>query len=243
MTTYTIEFNFENSEQQAVLAALQAQGYNLLAYKGAVGPNQLTTGVPTWFSVPYGDQFGIVDIYYKPKYKLYVSTQADIAANTTILMKSLSRPLELGIAQTFNSDGTFVSGGVSNVPADSLGLFNNRPAGTPALTVGLAGLVTTPSGGEQYLPFCAFTLNPQGSIMMKPLETILLVAAQQSLESGNVQASVSAPGCTFSFSASVGKYDMQVLPSTFAITNLKGKPSVSPVSSGSTIGTIVNSAK
>jgi hypothetical protein len=241
MTTFTIEFDFTSASQKAVLAALQAQGYNLLAYKGAVGPNQLTSGVPTWFSVPYGDQFGKVDIEYKPQYKVYVSTQGNIAANTTIQMQSLSTPLALGSAQTFNSDGSFVSGGVANVPLDSLGLFNNRPAGTPPLTVGLAGLVTTPSGGTKYLPFCAFTLNPQGSIMMKPLETILLVAAQQSLESGNVQASVSAPGCTFAFNANAVEYDLQVMPSTFAITNLPGKPSVSPVSSGSTIGTIVNS--
>ena len=77
--------------------------------------------------------------------------------------------------------------------------------------------------------------------MMKPLETILLVAAQQNLQSGNVQANVSAPGCTFAFSASTIQYDLQVLASTFAITNLPGTPSVLPVSSGSTIGTIVNS--
>ena len=240
MTTFTMEFDFNSANQKAVLASLQAQGYNLLAYKGAVGPNQLTAGVPTWFSVPFGTMFGLVDIDYTPLYKLYVTTQGNIAANTTIQMQSISTELPLGSSQTFNSDGSFVSGGVQNVPLDSLGLFNNRPAGTPPLTVGLAGLVNTPSG-SQYLPFCAFTLNPQGSIMMKPLETILLVAAQQNLQSGNVQANVSAPGCTFAFSASTIQYDLQVLASTFAITNLPGTPSVLPVSSGSTIGTIVNS--
>lgn len=240
MTQFSIEFDFNSADQKAVLSALQTQGYNLLAYKGAVGPNQLTTGVPTWFAVPFGSMFGLVDIDYEPKYKLYVTTQANIAANTTIQMQSISTELPLGSAQTFNSDGSFVSGGVQNVPVDSLGLFNNRPAGTPPLTVGLAGLVKTPTGSD-YLPFCAFTLNPQNSIMMKPLETILLVAAQQSLQSGNVQANVSAPGCTFAFSAATMKYDLQVLPSTYAINNLPSTPSVSPVSSGSTIGTIVNS--
>ncbi len=240
MTTFTIEFDFNSADQNSVLTNLQAQGYNLLAYKGAVGPNQLTAGVPTWFSVPFGDMFGLVDIDYSPQYKLFVTAQANIAANTTIQMQSISTALPLGSAQTFTSNGTFVSGGVDNVPVDSIGLFNNRPAGTPPLTVGLAGLVTTPSGGSQYLPFCAFTLNPQGSIVMKPLETILLVAAQQNLQSGNVQANVSAPGCTFAFSASTIEYDLQILPSTYAITNLPGKPSVLPVSSGSTIGTIIN---
>ncbi|MCG8293236.1 hypothetical protein [Pseudomonas entomophila] len=240
MTTFSMDFDFTTADQKAVLGALQAQGYSLMAYKGAVGPNQLTAGVPTWFSVPFGSMFGLVDINYNPQYKIYVTTQGNIAANTTIQMQSISTVMSLGSAQTFNPDGSFVSGGVSGVPADSLGLFNNRPAGTPPLTVGLAGLVTTPEGVD-YLPFCAFTLNPQGSIMMKPLDNILMVAAQQSLQSGNVQASVSAPGCTFSFNASTIEYDLQVLASTFAITNLPGTPAVQPVSSGSTIGTIVNS--
>lgn len=239
MTTFTMEFDFNSADQKAVLSELQLQKFNLLAYKGAVGPNQLTVGVPTWFSVPFGSIFGLVDIDYTPKYKLYVTTQGDIAANTTINMQSISTELPLGSAQTFNADGSFVSGGVQNVPVDSLGLFNNRQSGTPPLTVGLAGLVTTPTGSN-YLPFCAFTLNPQNSIMMTPLETILMVAAQQNLQSGNVQANVSAPGCTFVFSAATIEYDLQVLASTYAITNLPGTPSVLPVSSGSTIGTIVN---
>ncbi|MGC5700744.1 hypothetical protein J4P02_11160 [Pseudomonas sp. NFXW11] len=240
MTTFVMDFDFTSADQKAVLSSLQAQGYSLMGYKGAVGPNQLTVGVPTWFSVPFGTMFGLVDIDYTPQYKLYVTTQSNIAANTTIQMQSISGQLPLGSAQTFNSDGSFVAGGVQNVPAGSLGLFNNRPAGTPPLTVGLAGLVSTPAG-VNYLPFCAFTLNPQGSIIMTPLETILLVAAQQGLQSGNVQATVSAPGCTFEFNSSTIEYDLQILPSTFAITNRPNTPSVLPVSSGSTIGTIINS--
>lgn len=239
MTTFSMKFDFTLAADMAVLKQLQDQGYNLLGYKGAIGPNQLTTGVPTWFSVPFGNMFGLVDIDYAPQYKLYITNQSNIAANTTIQMQSLSNALPLGNAQTFNPDGSFVSGGVANVPADSLGLYNNRPAGTPPLTVGLAGLVNTPQGSK-YLPFCAFTLNPQGSIIMKPLETILLVAAQQNLQSGNVQASVSAPGCSFSFSASTIEYDLQILPSTYAITNQPNTAPVSTVSSGSTIGAIIN---
>ncbi|MDD0975490.1 hypothetical protein [Pseudomonas fontis] len=235
-----MEFDFGSADQKAILTELQKSGYSLMAYKGAAGPNQLTSGVPTWFSVPFGTMFGLVDIDYQPQYKLYVTNQSNIAANTTIQMQSISDALSLGSAQTFNADGSFVSGGVEGVASDSLGLFNNRPAGTPPVTVGLAGLVTTPTGSN-YLPFCAFTLHPQNSIVMKPLETILLVAAQQSLKSGSVQANVSAPGCTFSFNAGTVEYDLQVMPSTYAITNLPSTPSVKPVSSGSTIGLIVNS--
>lgn len=239
MTTFDMNFDFTTADQKAILAQLQANNYTLLGYKGAQGPNQLTVGVPTWFSVPFADMFGGVDIDYTPSYKIYVFNKSQIAANTTIEMQSISSAMPLSSALTFQQDGSFVSGGVQNVPADSLGLFNNRPAGSPALTVGLAGLVNLPSG-PQYLPFCAFTLNPQNAIVMTPLETILLVAAQLNLQSGNVQASVSAPGCSFSFSDSTIEYDLQVLPSTFAITNVPGKAPVMPVSSGSTIGTIIN---
>ncbi|MFA6052444.1 MAG: hypothetical protein WC762_07615 [Methylobacter sp.] len=240
MTTFDINFDFSTtSEQQQILSQLQAAGYSLLGYKGAEGPNQLTVGVPTWFSVPFGNMFGIVDIDYTPTYKIYVYNKSEIAANTTIQMQSISSAMPLGNALTFQQDGAFVSGGVDNVPADSLALFNNRPGTTSNLTVGLAGLVNLPTG-SQYLPFCAFTLPPQNSIVMKPLETILLVAAQRSLQSGNVQASVSAPGCTFSFSASAQTYDLQITSNTYAITNVPGTTSVMPVSSGSTIGTIIN---
>lgn len=240
MTTFDINFDFSStSEQQQVLQQLQAAGYSLLGYKGAEGPNQLTTGVPTWFSVPFADMFGIVDIDYTPTYKIYVYNKDQIAADTTIQMQALSSAMPLGNALTFQQDGSFVSGGVSGVPADSLGLFNNRPSTTSPVTVGLAGLVNLPTG-TQYLPFCAFTLPSQNSIIMKPLETILLVAAQRNIQSGNVQASVSAPGCTFEFSASAIEYDLKIMPNTFAITNVPGTTPVMPVSSGSTIGTIIN---
>lgn len=240
MTAYTIDFDFTSADQKAILGQLQAANYTLLGYKGAVGPNQVTAGVPTWFAVPFSNMFGIVDITYTPMYKIYVYNKSQIAANTTIQMQSISGEMPLGNALTFQADGSFVSGGVQNVPSDSLALFNSRPAGTSSVTVGLAGLVNLPDGTSQYLPFCAFTLNPQNSIVMKPLETILLVAAQLNLQSGNVQASVSAPGCTFSFSSSAIEYDLQVLPSSFAITNVAGTAPVLPVSSGSTIGTIIN---
>ncbi|MDD0975487.1 hypothetical protein [Pseudomonas fontis] len=239
MTTFNMEFDFSSAEQRAILDQVQREGYSLIAYKGATGPNQLACGVPAWFSVPFHSMFGLVTIDYQPQYKLYVSSRTSIAVNTTIQMQSLSDALSLGSAQTFNSNGSFVSGGVASVPPDSLGLFNNRPAGTPPITVGLACLVNTPMG-TNYLPFCAFTLNSQSSIVMRPLESILLVASPQRLTSGSVQANVSAPGCTFSFNAGTVEYDLQVMPRTYAITNLPGTPSVNPVSSGSPIGLIVN---
>lgn len=238
-TTYQMQFDFSTAEEKETLKYLQAQGYTLLAYKGASGTSQIAAGVPTWFAVPFGNIFGTTNIDYTPTYKIYVFNQSQIAANTTIQMQSLSGEVGLGSAMTFKPDGDFVSGGVSGVPSDSIGLKNDRPSGTPDVTVGLAGVVNLPSG-RQYLPFCAFTLPPQNSIIMKPLETILMVAARLNIQSGNVQANAAAPGCTFEFSASAPRYYLDVTPSTYAITNVPGTTAVTAVDSGATIGTIVN---
>jgi hypothetical protein len=198
MTTFSMNFDFSTAEQRGVLRELQDQNFTLLAYRGAFGPSQIDVGVPTWFAVPFGNIFGETTIDYTPKFKVYVFSQANIAANTTIKTQVLSGETELGSGMTFMPEGDFVASDVST-PKDSIGLKNNRPAGTPQITVGLAGLVNLPTGA-QYLPFCAFSLAPQNSIVMTPRESILLVAARQNLESGNVQANVAAPGATFAFS-------------------------------------------
>jgi len=193
--------------------------------------------VPTWFAVPFTNLFGTVDINYTPTYKVYVSEQTTIDQNTVINMAASSSPTQLGNALTFSQDGSFVAGGVNGVPAASIGLFNSS---AEPLTVGLAGLINLPGGGTAYHPFCAFTLNSQNSIIMTPLDTILLVASESDLQSGNVQATVSAPGCTFSFTSSAIEYDLQMVDNTFAITNQPGTTPVDPVASGTAIATIVN---
>ncbi|MBN2737177.1 MAG: hypothetical protein JXR70_09370 [Spirochaetales bacterium] len=238
-TTYKINFDFTSSEQRLILDYLQQNQYQLLGYKGAKGTGQITAGVPTWFSVPFGNIFGMVDIDYQPKYKVYIFNKAKIAANTTIEMQSLSVEYGLGTSVIFNQDGSFSTGSES-VPADSIRLKNNRPADTPDLTVGLAGLVNLPSG-NQYLPFCAFTLPPQNSLNMTPQETICLFAARTALQSGNVQGNAAAPGCEFSFSASTIEYFLQILASTYQVTNVPGTPGVKSVASGETLTKLLNS--
>lgn len=239
MTTFSMDFDFTSAEQKKVLTYLQANNYQLLGFKGAKGPNQLAVGVPTWFSVPFGNIFGTVAIDYEPKYKVYVFNKSQIAAYTTIEMQALSSEIALGNGLVFNADGTFTTG-TNPVPPGSIALTNNRPAGTPNVTVGLAGLINTPAG-QQYLPFCAFTLTPQGSINMTPQETIALFAAQVNLQSGNVQAVASAPGCSFSFSSSTTSYQLQILDSTYQVLNAPGTTPVTPVGSGANLVTLVNS--
>jgi hypothetical protein len=228
-TVYSMDFDFTSASQKDVLQYLQANNYMLLAYKGATGPSQVSAGLPTWFSVPFGNIFGGVDIDYTPQYKVYVFNQATIAANTVIRMQVLSQEIGLGTALNFLPDGSFTSAG--SAPAGTITLNNQRPKGTPNVTVGLAGLVNLPTG-SQYLPFCAFTLTPEGSIGMAPVEKVAMMAAQVNLQSGNVQANASAPGCSFTFSSSNTTYQLMVQPSTYAITNQPNTSAVTPLSSG-----------
>lgn len=227
-TPFSMSFDFTSAANQQILAQLQQGNFQLLAYRGATGPNQVSAGLPTWFAVSFGDIFGKVDINYIPKFKIYAFNQATIAANTTIQMQSLSDEVQLGTALNFTATGAFTSAG-SSAP-QTLTLVNQRPAGSPNITVGLAGEINLPSGSV-FLPFCAFTLAPLNSITMAPTENVALMAAQVGLQSGNVQANASAPGCSFSFDDTTDAYDLQVLPSSFTITNLQGTPGVNPLSS------------
>ncbi|WP_315755800.1 MULTISPECIES: hypothetical protein [unclassified Bradyrhizobium] len=238
--TFSVGFDFQSAEQREVLKYLQENNYTLVGFKGAQGPQQVTVGVPTWFSVPFLSMFGDVTIDYRPLYKVYIYNSADIAVQTIIKMQALSTAIELGQSLTFNADGSFTSGGVGSVPANTIGVFNSRPANTSPVTVGLAGLVDTPSGGSQYLPFCAFTLTPQASILMTPIEQVLLFAAQTNLTSGNVQANAAAPGCRFAFTPAVQRYDLMVTPSTYQVNNRPGTPPVQEVQSGSLVALVNN---
>jgi hypothetical protein len=134
-------------------------------------------------------------------------------------------------------DGDFKAGGISNVPEDGIAVLSQRPSGTPPVTVGLAGLVTTPAG-DQYLPFCAFTLPPQGSIIMQPIEQVLLMAAQLDLHSGNVQGVLSAPGVMFEFGSGTRDYPLTIEATTYALASAEGGSPVTPVSSGDTVAKV-----
>lgn len=231
-TKYEIGFNFTNAKQKELLKYLQANQYQLIAYKGAKGPNQVSAGLPTWFSVPFGNMFGEVLIDYTPKYKVYVFNSTKIAANTVISTQVLSAEIGLGNTLCFEQDGSFTAAGASG--DGTITLRDNRPPGTPDVTIGLAGQVTLPTG-EVYLPFCAFTMTPQGSIIMEPMEQVAIMAARVNLQSGNVQAQASSPGCSFTFSEQTVNYELMVAESTYALISAPGSAAVTPLSSGASL--------
>lgn len=232
-TIFTIDFDFNLSDQKEALRFLQENGYKLLGFKGATGPNQVTAGMPVWFAEPFGEMFGDVEIDYEPLYKVYVYNKATIGAYTTIQMQALSPEFSLGTAVKFQQDGTFSE--IGDALPGTISVLNDRPDGTENVTIGLAAKIN-----GVYQPFCAFMSTPQGSISMAPNEKVCLFAAQTDLTSGSVTAQSTAPGCTFEFNANAVHYDLRVLPSTYGITSTADGLPVTNIGSGDSLLQLLN---
>lgn len=232
-TLFSMNFDFTSEEQKQILKFLQENNYKLVGYKGASGTNQVTAGVPTWFSMPYESMFGEVRIDCEPLYKVYVFNKSNIDINTRITMQALSDEIPLGTKVEFNPDGSFHTspGGSEGV----ITVYNNRPEGMPPVTIGLAAKVEL-----QYLPFCAFICASQEAVSMKPSERVALVASQTNAAPGSMANQINNPGCSFTFSDENTIFDLQMTPTTYGIENIPGKAPVEPVPSGSSLVKILN---
>lgn len=227
-TVFNINFDFNSAEQKTILEQLQKAGYSLFGYKGASGPEQIDSGLPTWFKVPFLEMFGNVDIDYEPVYKVYAFNKASIGTNTIIRMEVLSEELTLGTEVQFNPDGSFSTLGPAK--EGTISVLNTRPEGTSDITIGLAAKVN-----GIYQPFCAFTCTPQGSVNMEPNEKICLFAAKSNIVSGSVIGNAAAPGCTFNFNSQNIIYDLDMIPSTYGITSAPGGNPVNAVKSNESL--------
>ncbi len=234
-TIFNIDFNFAPATQNEILQYLQANDYKLMGYKGARGPGQVTSGLPTWFVLPFVDIFAQVNIEYEPLYKVYVSQQSTIGPNTSLQVSALSQEFPLGTSLIFNGDGTFTTDNDNPAPPGTISLLNNRVATTPNVTVGLAAKVN----GE-FSPFCAFTLTPQGSVNMEPMENACLFAAQTNLQSGSVVGQAATPGCLFDFNASHINYSLEMISRTFGILEVPETTPVTKITSGASLIQLLN---
>ncbi|WP_347218461.1 hypothetical protein [Chryseobacterium sp.] len=228
LTLFSMNFDFSTGQQKEILNDLQRNNYKLVGYKGATGNNQITVGVPTWFSIVYSGVFGTLEIDYEPKYKLYAYHRSHIDINTTIVMEELSEEISLGTGMTFNSQARFVK--TSDAPEGVITVNDSRPAGSPSLIIGLAAKVD-----GRHLPFCAFTSSPQEIITIEPNEKTALFALQTNMTPGSLADHINNPGCCFMFSDQNMKYDLQMIPDTYGIENVPGKLPVEPVSPGSSL--------
>lgn len=232
-TLFTINFDFTSSDQQEILRDLQANSYKLVGYKGASGPNQVSSGVPTWFSIYYYEMFGSEDIYCEPKYKVYVYNKGVVDSNTTIQMHAISDEVPLGTAVTFHQDGSFSA--TTGAPAEAITVKNERGAGTSDITIGLAAEVE-----GRFQPFCAFTCAPQGEVIMEPNENIVLFAAQTDTVPGSVTKYTTGSGCNFAFSAQNVKYELEMIHRNYGIRNVPGKAPVKSIPRGTSLAELLN---
>jgi len=232
-TLFTINFDFTSNDQQEILRDLQANNYKLVGYKGASGPNQVSSGVPTWFSIYYYEMFGREDIYCEPKYKVYVYNKGVIDINTTIQMHAISDEIPLGTAVTFHQDGSFSA--TPGAPAEAITVKNERGVNTSDITIGLAAEVE-----GRFQPFCAFTCAPQGEVIMEPNENIVLFAAQTGATPGSVTKCTTGSGCNFAFSAQNVKYELEMIHRNYGIRNVPGKVPVKSIPRGTSLAELIN---
>ncbi|UTX50748.1 hypothetical protein [Chryseobacterium sp. MA9] len=232
-TIFSINFDFTSKYQQEILRYLQMNNYKLVGYKGASGPNQISSGVPAWFSIYYTEMFGYEEIDCEPKYKVYVYNKGVIDINTTIQMQAISAEIPLGTAVTFHQDGSFST--TTGAPAEAITVKNERGVGTSDITIGLAAAIK-----GRFQPFCAFTCAPQGEVIMKPNDNIVLFAVQKGIVPGSVTCYTAGSGCNFIFSAQNDVYDLQMIPGTYGIENAPGKAPVKSILPGTLLVELLN---
>ena len=225
-TIFQINFDFTSSRQRAILEFLQEHGYQLLGFKGARGPGQVTAGIPTWFSKPFSEQFGEVSIEYKPLYKVYAYRSTPIGPNTIIKMESASAEVPLGTHVVFNQNGTF-NAEPGGAPDGIITVSHNRPETSSVVTLGLAAEVE-----GQYRPFCAFMSTPQSTISMEPNEKVCLFAARLNLQSGSVVGNAATPGALFEFNASRLVFNLEMIRGSYGIQSSDSDDAVREVASG-----------
>lgn len=232
-TVFNVNFDFTNAEQAAILQELIQAGFTLYGFKAAGGAGQIASGVPVWFTRDYKNIFGMLNINYTPKFKVYIGNSIKVGPDTIITSDKMSPEVPLGTAVTVDRFGNFstVPGGA---PDGTIELINDRPADTDMLTVGLAALVD----GE-FRPFCAFESRPGSTISMEPRENVLLFAAQTNLVSGSVVANTAAPGCLFPLDSAHIQYSLEMIPGTLGMRSVSGGLPVTPTVSQENIGILL----
>lgn len=216
---YTMAFDFTDAANNTVRTSAADATKHLRGYKKAVGGVEVAGGVPIWFSVPYTEMFGASVIEYDPEYTIYIDSNYGIGSFTTIDNKVQSAPLTLGSSVTFK-DGKFVTS--QNGTSGTITL-NRDDRSTKDFTVGLCAKVN-----GIFQVFCAFTLQPDGSICMEPKDEVLLCSGDVG-QSGSVSSNTVSPGCKFPLDASNQSYALRMLENSFAITSATGGASVTDV--------------
>ncbi len=203
-TVYRAIFDFGLTEQDEILKDLQTGGYHLCGYKGATGTNQITSGLPTWFSESFIEMVGLIEIEHEPVYKVYVYEESELKQYQQIEMNYLSDEYALGSIISLNKDGGFsiIS---SSAPKGCIQLIDNRQDGSKKIIIGLASKII-----GRYAPFCAFYSSSQEVITMKPNNQICLFSSQTHIIAGTVIRNLLGMGCSFEFKSTDKFYQLEM---------------------------------
>lgn len=220
MTEYRTIFDFDLTQQDEILKELQTYGYQLIGYKGATGTNQITSGLPTWFSESFIEMVGQIEIDHEPVYKVYAYEESDLEQYRQIEMDFLSEECALGSKISLNKDGSF-SILNDSAPKGCIQLIDNRPTGCKRIIVGLASKII-----GRYAPFCAFYSSSQEIINMEPNDRICLFTSQTNISAGTVIKNLLGMGCSFEFSSSEKFYNLEMTRMPWGIKQTKPKDKV-----------------
>jgi len=204
MTAYRAIFNFNSMYQREVLKELKTNGYQLIGYKGATGTNQITTGLPTWFSESFNRMGDLIEIEHEPTYKVYVYEQSELKQYKQIEVDFLSEECALGSVISLNNDGSFTV--LNNLaPKGSIQVIDNRDKDGKRIIVGLASKIM-----GKYTPFCAFYSSAQESINIEPNNKICLFTCQTFIGTGTVIQNLMGMGCSFEFCSTETSYNLEM---------------------------------
>jgi len=202
-TIYRAIFNFGLPKQNKILKEMYTHGYHLIGYKGATGTNQISEGLPTWFSRSFMELLNTNEIIHEPVYKVYVYEENDMNQYVQIKMDYLSEECDLGSSVSFNSQGEF-SIQKDSAPEGCIQLIDNRPSGSKRIIVGLASKIM-----DQFSPFCAFSSSKE-IITMEPNNKICLYTAQTSLIEGTIIRNLLGMGSSFEFDSNNNQYELEL---------------------------------
>ena len=200
--SYDIEVEFTHAYQRHLLTYLCQHQFQLLAYRGASGPQPLRAGLPTWFAKSFCGLVGPIQLSCQPRYKVYVCRQTKFELGDIVQPDLVSGALAPGATLVLDPAGRLRRSS-EPAPAGSIALRNEMAAGTGAVTVGLAA----PINGE-YWPFCAFRCESKQEAVLTPHDEVALFAAPASLQPGTLVSHLDAPGSLLPFTSHTPFYTL-----------------------------------
>jgi hypothetical protein len=145
--------------------------------------------VPTWFSLKPKDWSSNIDIIYQPTYSVFYHKFIQINDNTIIRTGTQTEAIPLGTKVKLNTNNRLEIT-ERGQGAGPIQVTNKSEAGNVLL--GLTG--PSEAHVDDNAPFAVFTVAPQNTLTMEPIEKVLIFLAARDIQQGCVRSSTFAPG-------------------------------------------------